>query len=79
VNSPTTLMEKDMHLRVHIVPGLGELPLEDISNEVMTGFFGKLHERGYGKKGRRPTSIEKRAIQKRIERQRGRKDRGNPI
>lgn len=76
VNSPTTLMEKDMHLRVHILPALGELPLAEISNEAMTGFFGKLRERGYGKKGRRPTSTEKKAVQKRLERERGRKDRG---
>jgi integrase len=78
VNSPTTLMEKDMHLRVHLVPALGELALGDISNEVMTGFFEKLRERGYGKKGRRPTSTEKKAVQKRLERAAGRKDRGKP-
>ena len=29
VNSPTTLMEKDMHLRVHILPALGELSLAE--------------------------------------------------
>ena len=44
----------------------------------MTGFFGKLRERGYGKKGRRPTSTEKKAVQKRLERAAGRKDRGKP-
>src|SRR6185312_3242631 len=27
VNSYTTLMEKDMHLRVHILPALGGMPL----------------------------------------------------
>jgi integrase len=78
VNSPTTLMEKDMHLRVHILPALGQLPLGDISNEAMTGFFGTLREGGYGRKGRRPTSTEKKAVQKRLERERGRKDRGKP-
>jgi hypothetical protein len=78
VNSPTTLMEKEMHLRVHLLPALGELALPRISNEVLTGFFGKLRERGYGKKGRRVTSTEKRAVQKRLERQKGRKDRGRP-
>jgi len=76
VNSPTTLMEKDMHLRVHLLPGLGALPLGDISNEIMTGFFGKLREQGYGKKGRWATSTEKKAVQKRLERERGRTDRG---
>jgi integrase len=78
VNSPTTLMEKEMHLRVHILPALGELPLVDVSNEVMTGFFGTLRDRGYGKKGRRATSTELKAVQKREERARGRKDRGKP-
>jgi hypothetical protein len=50
VNSPTTLMEKETHLRVHLLPALGELPLSRISNEVLTDFFGKLREHGYGKK-----------------------------
>ncbi len=51
VNSTTTLMEKETHLRVHVLPALGELPLGDVSNEVLTDFFGRLRERGYGKKG----------------------------
>ena len=76
VNSPTTLMEKETHLRVHILPALSELPLAGVSNEVLNDFFGKLREHGYGKKGRRVTSTEKRAMQKREERVRGRKDRG---
>ena len=29
----------------------------------MTGFFGKVRERGYRKKGRRATSTEKKAVQ----------------
>ncbi|HVX98003.1 MAG TPA: site-specific integrase, partial [Polyangia bacterium] len=76
VNSYTTLMEKDMHLRVHILPALGELPLAKISNEALTGFFGVLRERGYKKKGRATTSTKSKAVQKRIERLAGRKDRG---
>jgi hypothetical protein len=55
-------MEKQTHLRVHILPALGELPLAGVSNEVLTDFFGKLQESGYGKKGRRVTSKEKRAV-----------------
>jgi integrase len=78
VNSPTTLMEKETHLRLHLLPALGELPLADVSNEVLTDLFGKLREHGYGKKGRRVTSTEQKAVQKRIERERGRKDRGKP-
>lgn len=78
VNSYTTLMEKDMHLRVHILPGLGELPLSAVSNEALTGFFGTLRESGYKKKGRVVVSIGSKAVQKRKERAEGRKDRGKP-
>ena len=76
VNSPTTIMEKETHLRVHIVPALGALPLVDVSNEVLTDFFGKLRENGYRKKGRAARSTKTKAVQKRIERSEGRKDRG---
>lgn len=76
VNSPTTLMEKETHLRVHILPAIGDLPLTEVSNEVLTDLFGKLREQGYGRKGRRVTSMAQKAVQKRIERERGRKDRG---
>jgi integrase len=78
VNSYTTLMEKDMHLRVHILPALGELPLADVSNEALTGFFGQLRESGYQKKGRVLSSTSSKAMQKRKEREAGRKDRGKP-
>jgi len=50
VNSPTTLMEKQTHLRVHILPALGELPLAGVSNEVLTDFSGRC---GIGGTGRR--------------------------
>jgi hypothetical protein len=76
VNSPTTIMEKETHLRVHIVPALGALPLVDVSNEVLTDFFGKLREDGYRKKGRAARSTKTKVVQKRIERSEGRKDRG---
>lgn len=76
VNSPTTLMEKETHLRVHILPALGDLALMEVSNEVLTDLFGRLREQGYGKKGRRATSMAQKAVQKRVERERGRKDRG---
>jgi integrase len=78
VNSYTTLMEKDMHLRVHILPALGELPLAAVTNEVLTGFFGQLRECGYKKKGRAAYSTASKAEQKRKERAQGRKDRGKP-
>jgi integrase len=78
VNSYTTLMEKDTHLRVHILPALGGLPLTRVSNEVLTEFFGKLRECGYKKKGRIVSSTKGKAVQKRLERATGRKDRGKP-
>ena len=76
VNSYTTLMEKDTHLRVHILPALGGFPLAGISNELLTEFFGKLRECGYKKKGRVASSTTDEAVQKRAERAKGRKDRG---
>jgi integrase len=78
VNSYTTLMEKDTHLRVHILPALGGLPIERVSNEVLTEFFGNLRECGYKKKGRVVRSSKSKAVQKRLERAQGRKDRGKP-
>ena len=65
-----------MHFRVHILPALGEVPLSEISNEILTGFFGTLRECGYKKKGRVTSSTESKAVQKRIERLGERKDRG---
>lgn len=76
VNSPTTLREKEAHIRVHIVPRLGALPLTAVTNEKVTEFFGSLRESGYQKKGRKPVSAKPRAVQKRKERERGRRDRG---
>ena len=78
VNSFTTLMEKDTHLRVHILPALGGLPLAGVSNEVLTEFFGKLRECGYKKKGRVASSTKSEAVQKRTERAKERRDRGQP-
>jgi integrase len=76
VNSYTTLMEKESHLRVHILPALGELGLANVSNEALTEFFGQLREHGYQKKGRVAKSTKSKAVQKREERAEGRKDRG---
>jgi integrase len=78
VNSYTTIMEKDTHLRVHILPALGKHPLADVSNEALTEFFGKLRECGYQKKGRIAASTKEKAVQKRQERSKERKDRGKP-
>jgi len=58
VNSTTTIMEKETHLRVHILPTLGQLPIAAVSNERLTEFFGQLRESGYQKKGRRSTSTK---------------------
>jgi hypothetical protein len=71
--------EKDTHLRVHILPALGDLLLDQVSNEALTEFFGKLREHGYQKKGRVARSIKSKAMAKRSERaESGRKDRGKP-
>jgi hypothetical protein len=78
VNSVTTLMGKESNLRVHILPQLGALKLDKITNERVTEFFGRLREQGYGKKGRRTLSQKAKAVQKRKERLSGRKDRGLP-
>jgi integrase len=78
VNGVTTLMGKESNLRVHILPQLGALKLDKITNERVTEFFGRLREQGYGKKGRRTLSQKPKAIQKRKERLVGRKDRGLP-
>lgn len=78
MNSRTTLMEKDTDLRVPILPALGGLPLERVSNEVLTEFFGKLRECRYKKKGRVASSMKSKAVQKRAERAGGRRDRGKP-
>jgi hypothetical protein len=78
VNSPTTLMEKESHLRVHLLPGLGYLKLDQITNERVTEMFGRLRAAGYQKKGTPARSQKAKAVQKRKERAVGRKDRGKP-
>lgn len=75
VNSLTTLREKEAHIRVHIVPRIGSLPLNGVTNEKVTEFFGALRENGYQKKGRKPVSLRPKAVQKRKERARARRDR----
>jgi integrase len=79
VNSVTTLMGKESNLRVHILPHLGALKLDKITNERVTEFFGAVRTSGYQKKGRRTLSQKSKAVQKRKERLlNGRKDRGRP-
>lgn len=78
VNSATTLMEKEMHLRVHLLPRLGHLKLDRITNERVTEMFGQLRLGGYQKKGTPARSETAKAVQKRKERVEGRKDRGKP-
>jgi len=73
-------MEKEMHLRVHLLPKLGHLKLTLITNERVTELFGLLRCAGYQKKGTAVRSQQPKAVQKRKERARagGRKDRGKP-
>ncbi len=78
INSPTTLMEKEMHLRVHLVPKLGHVNLTQITNERVMELFGLLRGAGYQKKGTAVRSQQPKAVQKRKERAVGRKDRGKP-
>jgi integrase len=65
-NSEMTLMEKEIHLRRHLVPRIGHLPLHRIGHEVVTGLFATLRESGYTRKGRpafsnRPEAVRRRA------------------
>jgi integrase len=78
VNSVTTLMGKESHLRIHLLPHLGQLKLDKITNERVTEFLGGLREHGHAKMGRRTESEKSKAVQKRKERVSGRKDRGRP-
>lgn len=46
-NAEMTLREKEMHLRLHLIPRIGHLPLHRIGHEVVTGLFATLRESGY--------------------------------
>jgi hypothetical protein len=69
VNSVTSLMEKESHLRVHILRRLGHFKLPQITNERVTEFLGAVRDHGYQRKGRAALSATVRAVQKRKERE----------
>lgn len=48
-NAPTTIKEKSSHLN-HILPALGGLRLDEITNERLTEFAGALRNKGLGEK-----------------------------
>src|SRR4029079_13342898 len=65
-NAEMTLMEKEMHLRLHLIPRIGHLPLHRIGHEVVTGLFATLRESGYTRKGRPAFSTRPEAIRRRV-------------
>lgn len=65
-NADMTIREKEIHIRLHLIPRIGHLPLRRIDQEVVTGLFATLRESGYTRKGRpafsnRPEAIRRRA------------------
>jgi len=83
-NRPTTVQEKEVHIRVHLKPALGHLLLTDIDAEKVTALFGDLRTLGHSRKGkpardglkRRRREEEKlRATQERHRKPRGLKDK----
>ena len=53
-NRPTTIKEKDSHIRHHLKPAFGPLLLHDITPQRVTQLFADLRTRGYTRKGRPP-------------------------
>jgi integrase len=45
-NRPATLREKDIHLRVHLLPAFGGLPLDRVGGEVVDRFVASLYKAG---------------------------------
>jgi integrase len=74
-NSEMTLREKEIHIRLHIVPRLGHLALDEVDHEEVTDYFATLRERGYHRKGRPATSNRPEAVRKRLSRARAAKKR----
>jgi integrase len=68
MNQPTSLREKDGHIRLHLVPHIGHLRLDQVTNERVMELFGKLRLQGFTKQGRRPTSATPAAARKRKQR-----------
>jgi integrase len=49
-NRPSTIREKESHVRVHLRPNLGTYRLDEIEGEVVDGFFAALRKPGIGEK-----------------------------
>ena len=49
-NRPSTIREKESHVRVHLRPNLGTYRLDQIEGEVVDGFFASLRKPGIGEK-----------------------------
>jgi integrase len=71
INQETSLREKEGHIRLHLVPGLGSLRLDRVTNERVTEFFGRLRQQGHCQRGRPPGSTTPEAIRKRRQRELG--------
>lgn len=63
--SATSLIGQRGHIRAHILPALGDLPLDRVNNEAVAEFFAKLLKEGYQRKGRPATSEKPDAVRKR--------------
>lgn len=50
VNAPTTLQEKEAHLRLHILPMFARVPLAGIDNRALTEWVGRLRAKGLSEK-----------------------------
>ena len=79
-NRPTTIQEKEIHVRLHLKPALGRLLLTDINAQNVTGLFGDLRTLGHSRKGKPPREGLKRRRREeeklRATRERNRKPRG---
>ncbi len=52
-NRATTVREKEIHLRVHLLPVLGTVKLDQVRGEVVHRLFAELHEKGLAPKTRK--------------------------
>ena len=79
-NRPTTIHEKEGHIRLHLKPALGRLLLTEVSAQKVTALFGDLRTLGHSRKGRPPREGLKRRRREeekiRSTRERNRKPRG---
>ncbi|MBN1653721.1 MAG: site-specific integrase [Deltaproteobacteria bacterium] len=52
-NRPSTVREKEFHLRIHLLPDLGEVKLDQLQGEAIDGFFAELQDKGLSAKSRK--------------------------